>query len=136
MGRGFVKSKRGISAMMYISLFIVMILTAVFAAWIWINMSGRAGQAIQIQSVDFTDSETVIYVQNVGQGTVTMNTIYIDQQQFNVDSSNCIVNNIQTNTVLEGQTAAVTIDQAYQGTIHVKAIASGVIVEGDWKKTV
>jgi len=108
---------------------------AVLAVYAWTVVMQRAGNAIQIQSVKFGASETVIYVQNVGKGTVTIESAYINQLEFNVNSTNCIVGSQKTNTVMEGQTAQITVNRAFEGTIKVRVTCSdGTFHEGEFEK--
>ena len=52
-----------------------------------VSTTGRAGHAIQIQSVDWTKNkknltEVTVYIQNVGEGTITFTDAYVDGEKI------------------------------------------------------
>ena len=99
---------------------------------ILVNVEERAGHAIQIQNVNFEESLTTIYVQNTGKGTVILNSLHIDDDEFTLTEENCTVSSEETTTVKETKTAKITITERYQKKIHVKVVCEdGTFIEAD-----
>jgi hypothetical protein len=97
-------------------------------------MENRAGHAIQIQSVLFEESKTVVYVQNVGKGSVVLFSIVINDVEFEISQSNCEVGSKHITTIQEGQTAKITVPQSINKSAHIKILCQdGTSYEGDWK---
>jgi hypothetical protein len=127
-------SKKGIAPLTLVAFMIIMVAAVIFSAYLWQTAIFRVGNAIQIQGVLFKPSELRIYVQNIGEGSVTLSTVYIDDEQFVVDSTNCFVNQVYTNVVPEGITADVLIARSYTQKIHIQVVCSdGTGIEGDYK---
>lgn len=132
--RRILNSKKGIAPLTLVAFMIIMVAAVIFSAYLWQTAIFRVGNAIQIQGVLFKPSELRIYVQNVGEGSVTLSTVYIDDEQFEVGSTNCFVNQVYTNVVPEGITADVLIARSYTQKIHIQVVCSdGTGIEGDYK---
>jgi hypothetical protein len=102
--------------------------------YFWNTMQTRAGHAIQVQSVSFQPSATKIYVQNIGQGTVNIKTVYINSEQYPINPVNCTVASENTTTIKQGLTAEITINHPYKDTVHIKVICQdGTLYESDYK---
>ena len=70
--------------MLAVLLMIAVAVAAALITYAWVmtylsSTTGRAGHAIQIQSVAFTGTEATVYAQNVGDGTVVITDAYMDQ---------------------------------------------------------
>jgi hypothetical protein len=104
-------SIRAISPVISVLLMIAIAVAAALVAYAWIMgyMGGtttKVGKAILIQSVAMDVSNNLhVYVQNVGQGSVTIGSIYLNDvlQPFNPDP------NYPDNLLNEGKTADLTI---------------------------
>lgn len=132
--RRILNSKKGIAPLTLVAFMIIMVAAVIFSAYLWQTAIFRVGNAIQIQGVLFKPSELRIYVQNIGEGSVTLSTVYIDDEQFEVDITNCFVNQVYTNVVPEGITADVLIARSYTQKIHIQVVCSdGTGIEGDYK---
>ena len=96
-------------------------------------MEERAGHAIQIANIWFGETTTTIYVQNVGEGDLHLDSMTIDEDIFIITPSNCTVAAEATTTLEAGQTAAITVNRRYGHKVHVKVSCSdGTFYEGDW----
>jgi hypothetical protein len=82
----------------------------------------RTGHTIQIQNVNFKETETTIYVQNTGKGTVVLDSVFIDNIKFVLSEQNCKVGSQTTTTLQESQTATITINQAYQEEVIIRVV--------------
>lgn len=114
------KDRKGIHPITTAILLIIALLVIVGIYFIWTSIQNRAGNAIYIQNVSFEQARTVIYVQNIGNGTVTINSVQINNQTFNIQNANCTVAGQKTTTVKPSQTAEITIDQGYNEEIHIR----------------
>ena len=78
------KNKKAISPVLAVLLMIAVAVAAALITYAWVmtylsSTTSRAGHAIQIQSVDFTGAlASTVYAQNVGDGTITITSVYID----------------------------------------------------------
>ncbi len=100
-----------------------MIAVAVAAALItyaWVmtyleSTTSRAGHAIQIQSVAFTDTTVKVYAQNVGDGTIVMTDIYLDGALKDGDfvADPPAVLPAPAGTTQEGHTTTITVTQSF-----------------------
>lgn len=116
-----IKIKRSIRAISPVLATLMMIAIAVAAslvAYAWImgyigGTTAKTGKAVQVQSMaigtgvlpnDPSDDKLVVYVQNVGQGAVTIGSVYVNdtQQTFTSDKAG--------NKLNDGETATLTID--------------------------
>jgi hypothetical protein len=102
--------------------------------YIWQTLQNNAGHSIQIQSISYQPTTTKIFVQNTGVGSVTIASVQINDQQFSVSATNCVVGLEKTAILTETSTAEITIDRSYQGPIHVKVTCKdGTFNELDYK---
>lgn len=128
------RGKRGIHPAAIAIIIGAALLIVVGIVYLWMTMEARAGHAIWIQNVEFKESSTLIYVQNVGEGTVTVVLVHIDAEKFNIYPSNCTIASEETTTIMEGQTAEITVNHAYREKVHIKVICTdGTSHEGYWK---
>ena len=103
-------------------------------AVIYMSMEQRAGHAIQIQNVNFEEDRTIIYVQNIGKGNVTLNHLQIDGEEFNLSKENCSVSSEDTTIVEETKTAEITVFESYQKQINIKIVCKdGTSYEADFE---
>jgi hypothetical protein len=124
------KSAKALSPVISILLMIVIAVAASLVAYLWVNnyigfTTSKAGEAIQIQSMarDPLSGNLVIYLQNVGQGTVSLNPIsgvYINGRPEPSD--------ITPTTLSVGQTS--TITTTYQITTDAPITVKIVTNEG------
>ena len=102
--------------------------------YFWNFTVQRTGHAILIQNVVLQQNQTRIYIQNVGKGTIILDTVYLNGDRFDVKDLNCTINDKRTNVLEEGQTAEITINQSYSSKVYVKIICSdGTFNEGHWE---
>lgn len=60
--------------------------------------------------------------------------VYIDGEEFEVDSGNCFVDDSGTTLVPEERTARIEVHRAYAADGHIKVVCEdGTSVEGDYK---
>jgi archaellum component FlaG (FlaF/FlaG flagellin family) len=103
-------------------------------ASIWISIQNKAGNAVWIPNVNFNQSNLIVYIQNIGEDSVTLYSLYINQEKFTITLANCIVDNQQTTEIEKGQTATVTINNSYQEKIQIRVVCTdGTSNESDWK---
>ena len=96
-------------------------------------MEERAGHAIQIANIGFEETTTTIYVQNIGEGTLHLDSVSIDEDAFIITSSNCTVAAEATTTLEAGRTAAITVNRGYHQKVHIKvSCRDGTFIESDW----
>lgn len=128
------KNKKAISPVLAVLLMIAVAVAAALVTYAWVmtylsSTTGRAGHAVQIQSVDWIDADTVhVYVQNVGDGTVELTNSFIDGA----------LNDIADQTIPEGTTVQVIItDLAYNflagDDVYIKVTCDdGTFTEGKY----
>ena len=127
------KVKRGIHPVVTTILLITVILTIAGITFIWMSMGERARHAIQIANIGFGETKTTIYVQNVGEGSLSLDSVYMDDKRLFITSSNCTVASQQTTTIEEGRTAEIVVNRGFVYKVHIKVICSdGTFIEGDW----
>ena len=127
-------SRKGVAPLAIVAFLVVIVGAVIFIAYLWETAVVRVANAIQIQHVLFKPEEFIVYVQNVGEGPVTVVNVYIDDEQFNVNNGNCIVGQSNTNIIPKGSTAEVTIAKMYTQKIHVQVVCSdGTGIESDYK---
>ena len=132
--RKLLQSKVGLHPVATAILLIAILLAIAGVTYIWMTIQNRAGNAIKIQSVAFQPSATKIYVQNIGQGQVNIKLVQINNDQFEINPTNCKVASQNTTTINESSTAEITITQAYKNTVHIKVISEGgAFYESDYK---
>ena len=87
-----------------------------------------------MQSVNFGESDLNVYVQNIGDDSVNLDLIFINDDRFIITSENCSVANQQTTKIDKGQTATVTINNSYKTEIFIKAVCKdGTNSDSYWK---
>ncbi len=132
-----VTSRKGVAPLGVVAFLVVIVGAVIVIAYMWQTAVIRVANAIQIQHVLFKHSELIIYVQNIGEGPVTVVNVYIDDEQFSVNNGNCIVDQSNTNIIPKGVTAEVTIAKMYTQKIHVQVVCSdGTGIESDYKPPV
>ncbi len=127
-------NKRGLHPLPLIVLLIIAFIAIGGIALIYLNVEQRAGHAIQIQSVNFEETKTTIYVQNTGKGTVTLSSLHIDDEEFVLSKENCTVSSEDTTIVEETKTAKITVFEQYQKRINIKIVCEdGTSIEADFE---
>jgi hypothetical protein len=127
-------SRKGIAPLTLVAFLVIMVVAVIFSAYLWQTAIFRVANAIQIQHVTFRSSELKVYVHNIGERTVTVVNVYIDDEKFVVDSGNCRVAQSNTNVIPKGVTGEVIIARAYTQKIHIQVVCSdGTGIEGDYK---
>jgi hypothetical protein len=117
------EAKTGIHPLTVAFLLVVLILAIAGIAYIWTISIERTGHSIFIlNAVSTEDNKTKIYIQNIGKGNVTLDTVIVNNEKFIVSAENCNVNHEKTTKIAEGQIAEIIIDRVYEGEVHIKAI--------------
>jgi len=102
--------------------------------YIWSSLQNKAGNAVWIPNVNFNQSDLIVYIQNIGDDSVILYSLYINQDSFLITATNCLVANQQTTLVEKGQTAAVTINNSYQEKIQIRVVCEdGTNTQSDWR---
>ena len=105
---------RGISTVLATLMMIVIVVAASLISYAWFMgylffTSTKAGKAIQIQSVVNSGADLAIYVQNVGEGSVTFDpsgSVYIGEKlQYNIGINNPDGNTLPNGVLGQGSTA-------------------------------
>ena len=93
--RSFLRDRRGVSPVVAEILLVMVVVGVAFMAYSWLgdfigDITARADRQIIIQLVGWKDinkdgfaDEAVIYVQNVGKGTVTLSGVFIEDSLVN-----------------------------------------------------
>jgi hypothetical protein len=124
---------RGLHPISVAVILIALLLAVAGITSIWLSMEARAGHAIQIVNIRFDATTTTLHVQNVGEGALALDSVYLGATRFLITSSNCTVASQPAMQIDKGQTAAITVHQSYQQRIHIKVVChDGTSVEGDW----
>jgi flagellin-like protein len=81
--KSFKKHKKAVSPVLSVLLMIAVAVAASLVTYAWVmgylgNTTGKVGRAIQIQSMAKVGSTLTVYVQNVGDGPVTLNSVYVN----------------------------------------------------------
>lgn len=127
-------NKKAVNPIITVIIIVILLISIGGIILTWMSLEERAGHAIQIQSVSFEESQITVYVQNTGKGTVILDSLYLDNDQFILSEEDCTVASEETTTVKETQTAEITINRGYQKEIHIKVICrDGTYHEADWK---
>ena len=125
-------NKKGLHPLPLIVLLIIAFIAIGGIAYIYQNVEQRAGHAIQIQTVNFAETKTTIYVQNTGKGAVTLSSLHIDDKEFALSQENCIVSSEATSTIEETKTAKITVFEQYQKRVTIKIVCKdGTSIEAD-----
>jgi len=133
--RDFFREKKGIHSVTVAILLITLIVVTAGVIYLWMMVEKSAGNSIYIQSIVSSEgSKTKIYVQNIGNGTVTIDSVQINGTNFKIYPSNCTVISEETTIIEEGQTAEITINQAYKEEVHISVVCKdGTFHELDWR---
>ena len=126
------REKKGTQPTTIAILLIIILFVIIGIYYIWTTVQTRAGNAIFIQVVTFEQTKTIIYVQNVGNGTVTIDSVQINDQTFSIQPANCTVASQKTTTLQQGQTAEITINQAYTERVHIKVFCKDGTFNENW----
>jgi len=121
------RSIRAISPVLSVLMMIAIAVAASLVAYAWImgyigGTTTKAGKAVQIQSMAKTggDNYLLVYVQNVGQGSVTISSVYVNDvlETFTSDKVD--------NKLDEGKTATLEIDYVVASgeTVKVKVVTT------------
>ena len=115
--------------MLAVLLMIAVAVAAALITYAWVmtylsTTTGRAGHAIQIQSVDFANGK--LYVQNVGDGAVIITELYADGALVGAGGID--------ETVFEGDTFGIPITAYGVGAeVHFKVVCEdGTFTEGTY----
>jgi FlaG/FlaF family flagellin (archaellin) len=81
--KNFRRNVKAVSTVLATLLMIAVAVAASLVAYAWVmgyigGTTGKVGKAIQIQSVASQGTSLLIYVQNVGQGAVTVQDVYVE----------------------------------------------------------
>ena len=79
--------RKAVSPVLATLMMIIVAVAAALVTYAWVMgyttfITGKASQGIMIQSVGHSGSDIAIYVQNVGDGTVTLSNLYINNVQM------------------------------------------------------
>jgi hypothetical protein len=127
------KEKKGVHPVTIAILLITTLLIIGGIIYVWMIIQNRASNAIYIQNVEFGQTKTIIYVQNIGNGTVTIGSVQIDNETFNIGTTNCTVASQETTTVTQGQTAVITINHPYNKRVHIRVICRDGTSHETWQ---
>lgn len=117
--------------MLAVLLMIAVAVAAALVTYAWTmtylsSTTSRAGHAVQIQSVDWTSGTAAnVYVQNVGDGTLTLTDAYVDG--LLIDPADTAID--------EGATIAVAITGSWANgdEVHIKVVCDdGTFTEGTY----
>jgi flagellin-like protein len=133
-----IANKKAISPVLAVLLMVALAVIAALITYSWIgsyivSTTGRAGHAIQIQSIDWTKTnpnltEVTVYIQNVGEGSVTFTDAYVDGEKIKEKGFG---------TINEGETATVIlkVHKAFSNgeKIRIKIVCEiGIFAEGTY----
>jgi flagellin-like protein len=81
--RRFRKHRKAVSPILSVLLMIMVAVAAALVTYAWVmgylgSTTAKVGKAIQIQSIAKNGPDLEVYVQNVGDGTVTLSGLYVD----------------------------------------------------------
>jgi len=108
-----------------IALVVVLFATIGGIILIWNNISQRADQAIQVQNVVETNGKTTIYVQNIGEGTVLLESVQIDDEKILIQSKMCNISGDYTNLLPKEKTASIIVEKSIEKVSRIKVYAKG-----------
>ena len=127
-------NKKGFHPIVAAALLIVVLIGVASIVYIWISLQNKAGNAVWIPNVNFNQSDLIVYIQNIGDDSVILYSLYINQDSFLITPTNCLVANQQTTLIEKGQTAAVTINNSYQEKIQIRVVCEdGTNTQSDWR---
>jgi hypothetical protein len=105
-----------------ISIVLVLFVTVGGIFFIWNPLAHRADKAIFIQNVVDTDGITKIYVQNIGQASVTLDYIQVDGRKKSIEKEMVLINNENTNILPMGHTAIISIMEIINLNSQIKVV--------------
>jgi flagellin-like protein len=124
------KCKKAVSPVISVLLMIAVAVAASLITYAWVmgylgSTTGKVGKAIQIQSMAKTSNGLTVWVQNVGTGPVTLDSLYVNGVQESTSQGVSLpVNNTQS------MTAAWNDAYAAPNTVDVKVVCSdGTFIE-------
>lgn len=128
--RYFRKNKKAVSPVLATLLMIAVAVAAALVTYAWVmgylgNTTGKVGKAIQIQSTAKTGTDLSVWVQNVGDGPVTLDSLYVNGVKMTASGAG---------TLAKGDTIALTTawdaGWAAPNTVKVKVVCSdGTFIE-------
>lgn len=128
------RAKKALSPIIVAALLIVVFIGFISVAYLWFSVQQKAGNAIFIQNVNLVYSTLAVYVQNIGDGTVVLDSIFINEERFAVNPANCIVGSQNTTELEKGQTACVSLNNVFEGQLRIKVVCKdGTNTETNWK---
>ncbi len=138
MPRNIREDKKGLHPAAWVLILVLLVIVIAGIAYIWNTAVNRAGNGIYIQNINFREEKTIIYVQNIGGGPVSLYSAEINKQLFPISQNNCIIDKESTILLKEGKMAEITIQQSYKDQIHVhvKVVCTdGTMNEGEYPVT-
>ena len=111
----------------FVTIAVVVVLFATISGiiLIWNNISQRADQAILIQNVVETNGNTIIYVQNVGEEAVFLESVQIDDENILILIEMCNISGDYTNLLPKEKTASITVEKLIEKGSQIKVYAKG-----------
>jgi archaellum component FlaG (FlaF/FlaG flagellin family) len=92
-----------------ISLSIILITAIIGIVYIWNSINQRAGQAMVIQNVVDKNGTITIFVQNIGEETIFLKNIHVDNEIIPILKEMCTINGVNTNELPKESTASISI---------------------------
>jgi flagellin-like protein len=130
--KNFKNHRRAVSPVLSVLLMIAVAVAASLVTYAWVmgylgNTTGKVGRAIQVQSMAKVGTDLNVYVQNVGEGPVTLDSLYVNGIKMSPVSG--------TGTIDKGETQ--TLSTEFQSpawdapsTVKVKVVCSdGTFIE-------
>jgi FlaG/FlaF family flagellin (archaellin) len=124
--KNYRRNMKGVSTVLATLLMIAVAVAAALVTYAWVmgylgGTTGKVGRAIQIQSVAAETSgdprDLLIYVQNVGQGAVTVSDIYVEGIQVTPSPASAVIP--ETETQLFTVTDYLHLIQGQAQTLHL-----------------
>jgi flagellin-like protein len=122
--RYFRRNKKAVSPVLATLLMIAVAVAAALVTYAWVmgylgSTTGKVGKAIQIQSMAKTGTDLSVWVQNVGDGPVTLDSLYVNGVKMPA---------VGAGTLAKSDTIALTTawdaDWAAPNTVKVKVVCS------------
>ena len=118
------KNKRAVNPIIIVILLIIALAVTGGILLLWQSLENRAGHIIEIQNVNFQETQTTVYVQNTGKGAVTLDSIFMNSNKFILSEQNCKVGSQATTTLQESQTATITLNHSYQEEVTIRVVCT------------
>jgi flagellin-like protein len=128
------RNKKGVSDVIAVLLMIAIAVAAALVAYAWVmgylgGTTSKVGKAIQIQSMAKTGTNLSVYVQNVGDGTVTLDSLYVNGVKVSITGVSGYNNPMQKTNTTE-LTATWDGGWAAPNTVDVKVVCTdGTFIE-------